>query len=159
MLRSQTRTPVFHRMLASVSDARATRELAKANLIRVAYLKRHGLRPFANRYRNILMVLKQSGASKAACEAVASRLTRCDYKGGALNRGAFDHGEVLGRDGKPTRLLGYPYHIQPEDYRVLDAIHALGLTVLLHTHSNYGFRTYQVEVFAVPDPLPGPYGV
>lgn len=128
-------------------DAAIERGEAKAR--REGYLEHFKLRAYAKGYRNVLKILKQGGAPAERCREVAEKLCgNCGTYGSLSGWHAFDHGEVLGRDGEPCRLMGYPYQLDDDGLRQLEAIRSLGLEVFVHSRSNYGFGSLQVEVFA-----------
>jgi hypothetical protein len=113
------------------------------------FVKRYGVRPFRQRYRNLAALLKQGGAPEEAVKRVlvyyfGGRHQALSYCYGAAH--AFDHPEMWGRDKTPLFLIGHPYQVDGGAIEALDAIRELGLSVDVDAASWYGFGTVQVCV-------------
>lgn len=135
--------------MVQIHDFSAEAEREAARQRRAEYLARNGLKPYRKSYANVLKVLKLGGAAAEDCRKVAEMLCGGLGRYGSLSSWhAFDHGELLGSDGKPSHLMGYPYQLDGEGLAQLAALESIGLWVLVHSRSNYGFGTLQVEAHA-----------
>ena len=94
--------------------------------------RKQQLREYSPTYRNTLRVLQIGGATPKEAKPVADRIGRF-----GPTMGAFDHGEIWGLDGKPTRIVGNPYNLDHDDLDLIEAIRGLGLSVRISGHSDY----------------------
>lgn len=133
---------------ACLKNDPAARELYRNEEIRAAtmeieFLRKHAVREFQNTSRNVLTFLKSQGASDVAARVVADRLGRF-----GAHDGLFDHGQLFGRDGRPTLLVGHPYTVEEADQPLIRRISSLGFRVIVSDESFHGFGSCQVLVTA-----------
>jgi hypothetical protein len=117
------------------------------------FVEQLGVRPFKHSYRNLLSLLKQGGAPE---EDILRHLVdrwrvNPAYRhhfGTQYGEGSpFDHVELWGRKGRPLILIGHPYQIDSDGFETLAGMERLGMTVLIHADSWYGFGTVQVRAY------------
>src|SRR4051794_35046726 len=109
-------------MIALATPPRwAERELARIARLALEFVRLHGVREFRNSHRNVLAVLRSSGAP----EGRVRRAMKLIAPWGHIIDGPFDHGQVFGRSGRALLLVGHPYTLTDEHCAALEAIRAL----------------------------------
>ncbi len=126
-------------------DAKAW-EMVRKEEIRAAameadFLREHAVREFQNTRRNLLFFLKSRGASDLAARSVANAIGEA-----GPHRGLFEHGQLFGRDGRPTMLVGHPDSADDVDQRLVRRIATLGFRVIVSDQSFRGFGSSMVVV-------------
>jgi len=120
---------------------------------RERFIKRHGVKRFEHRPRNLSILLQQGGAPIEEVRRVLKVYfgvhygVFLDYCG---KGNPFDHNEMWGRNGTPLYLIGHPYEVDESALGTLNAIGQLGMHVVIHAESWYGYGTVQVQVYHYP---------
>ncbi len=113
------------------------------------FVKRYGVKRFEHGPRNLSELLKQGGAPEAEVKRVLVRYFQVSHGVilDAYGKGhPFDHAEVWGRDRTPLYLIGHPYEVWGDALETIYAIRQLGMNVMIHAASWYGYGTVQVQV-------------
>jgi hypothetical protein len=116
--------------------------------MRAAFMGRHKLRDYKLSGRHLMKMVLTSGADKAAVDRVRDRFT---YSYGCFLKWsgpAFDHLEMMGRDGRALVLISHPYSIDDEGRRDLALLQAGGLRVVIEgkERSWYGYGTEHIRI-------------
>jgi hypothetical protein len=137
-------------------------EYARLGRRRDSFARCYGVRPFQWSTANIVRFLRAAwvaprqgdqpypyGDPVGDPEAVAALLGKAPRRGvipWGFGWGAFDHGEIWGRDGHPYFLVGMPYGVSADDLPLLGAFADAGFRVSVGDRSWHWVGTVLVLI-------------
>jgi hypothetical protein len=125
-----------------------TEEQVRTASLKAAFAAKYDVKPFRFTARNIARIFRSGEALQNHSRPLAEWIAMSG--GGCGSCPPFDHGEVWGKDGRPTILVGHPCELDHDSEIMVRTIKRFGLEVRTEGESYYGFGTRQVLVFARP---------